>query len=285
MVHIFDYTDFRKYLADYYEDRKLGNPRFSYQVIANRAGIKSKGFIYNIINGKKILSKSNTFKLSQALDHNQNETEYFENCVAFSQSDNLLERKTLLEKMNTVKNIRMEGSNAQLLRKDQYELVSNWYHVTVRSIIGMYGFKGDYKRLAKLVNPPITPAQAKSSVQLLEKAGLLKKNETGDYSLSEASLTTGKDVINVAFQSFHLSCADLAKRAIAVFPVDKRNVTGLALGISEKTYKTICDEIQIFQTRIMEIANADQEANRVYQLNFHFFPTSDIAPERENIES
>ena len=67
MINIFDYSDFRKYLTDYYEDKKKDNPNFSYQVIANKAGVKNRGFIYNIINGDKVLSKSNTFKISQAL--------------------------------------------------------------------------------------------------------------------------------------------------------------------------------------------------------------------------
>ncbi len=283
MINIFDYTDFRKYLADYYEDKKRDCPWFSYQIIANKAGIKNKGFIYNIMNGKKILSKSNIFKISQALGHNRHEAEYFENCVAFNQADNVLERKNLIEKMNKVKNLRKGTSKAQLLRKDQYEFVSNWYHVMIRSIIGMYGFKGDYKRLSKMVNPPITATQAKHSVQLLEKLGLINKKENGDYTISEASLTTGKDVMNIAFQNFHSSSTDLAKRAIVVFPMKSRNMTGLTLGISEKSFTRICEEIQTFQTKIMEIANADEEANRVYQLNFHFFPTSDISPERENI--
>lgn len=153
MVQIFDYADYREYLSDYYQERKRNNPQFSYQIIADKAGIKSKGFIYNIINGKKILSKSNIFKLSQALDHNQYEAEYFEHCVAFNQTSDLLERKALLEKMNNMKNFRKGPNKAQLLRKDQYEFISNWYHVMVRSIIGMYGFKGDYRWLAKMINP------------------------------------------------------------------------------------------------------------------------------------
>ena len=283
MINVFDYTDFRKYLTNYYAERKRNNPRFSYQIIADKAGIKSKGFIYNIINGKKILSKSNIFKLSKALEHNQYEADYFENCIAFSQSDDTIERKTLLEKLNKAKNIRKEPSRTQLLRKDQYEFISNWYHVMVRSIIGMYGYKGDYRKLAKMVNPPITATQAKHSVQLLEKLGLINRGENGDCTLSEAGLTTGKDVTSIAFQNFHLSCIDLAKRAISVFPQNKRNMTGLTLGISEKSYDRICDEIRMFQTKIMEIANTDKEANRVYQLNFHFFPASDTSPEKENI--
>ena len=281
MVNVFEYTDFRKYLLDYYSDKKKGNPRFSYQIIANRAGIKNKGFIYNIINGQKILSKSNIFKISQALGHNRHEAEYFEHCVALNQTTDIFERKNIFEKMTGIKDAGKSASRAQLLRRDQYEFVSNWRHVAVRSIIGMYGFTGDYKRLARMVNPSITATQAKHSVQLLERLGLIIKKKDNGYDIAENCLTTGKDVANVAFQNFHLDCTELAKRAITVIPVAQRDMTGLTLGISRENYERICGEIRIFQNAVMEIANADQAADRVYQLNFHFFPISEIPSEKE----
>ena len=87
--------------------------------------------------------------------------------------------------------------------------------------------------------------------------------------------------MSIAFRNFHMACNNLAARAFAHFPLDIRNMTGLSLGISEEGYKRICEEIQEFQKKIIEITNADQKANRVYQLNFHFFPTSKSSPERK----
>jgi uncharacterized protein (TIGR02147 family) len=281
MINVFDYCDFRKYLADYYEEKKKENPNYSYQIIADKAGVKNKGFIYNIINGDKVLSKSNIFKVSQALGLNRYEAEYFENLVAFNQAEDITERKYLFEKMSRVRNMGKATSTAQILRKDQYEFYSNWYHVTIRSIIGMYDFKGDYKWLSKMVNPHITVTQAKHSVELLEKLGLVCKEKGGTYRIGDKSLTTGKDIMSIAFQNFHMACNDLAKRAFTQYPLDTRNMTGLTLGISKNSYDKICEEIQGFQTKIMEIANRDEEADRVYQLNFHLFPTSDNAPERK----
>jgi uncharacterized protein (TIGR02147 family) len=281
MINVFDYSDFRKYLADYYEDKKKGNPRYSYQVIANKAGIKNKGFIYNIIRGKKALLKSNISRISHALGHTRYEAEYFAALIAFGQAKDIVGRSYLFEKMNTMKNPGKAKSVAQVLRKDQYEFYSNWYHVMVRLIIGMYEFKGDFKWLSKMIDPPITVPQARHSVQLLEKLGLIGKSIDGVYRISDLNITTGKDVTSIAFQNFHMACNALAKRAFAHFPLDARNMTGLSLGVSEDGYKRICEEIQNFQTKIIEITNADLKADRSYQLNFHFFPTSKSSPERK----
>jgi uncharacterized protein (TIGR02147 family) len=43
MNNIFDYTDYRKLLVDYYEEHKKNNPAFSYQVFASKAGIPQPG--------------------------------------------------------------------------------------------------------------------------------------------------------------------------------------------------------------------------------------------------
>jgi uncharacterized protein (TIGR02147 family) len=281
MINVFDYSDFRKYLADYYADKKKNNPRFSYQTIANKAGIKNKGFIYNIIKGKKALLNSNIYKVSQALGHTRYEAEYFETLIAFSQTRDAVGRKYLFEKMSAMKNKGKVKSAAQVLRKDQYDFYSQWYHIMVRLIIHMYEFKGDFKWLAKMMDPPITVPQAKHSVLLLEKLGLIRKGDDGIYRISDLNLTTGKDITNIAFQNFHMACNDLAKRAFTQFPIDARNMTGLSMGVSGDGYKRICEEIQNFQTKIIEIANADQKADQVYHLGFNFFPTSKSSPERK----
>jgi uncharacterized protein (TIGR02147 family) len=60
-------------------------------------------------------------------------------------------------------------------------------------------------------------------------------------------------------------------------PQDKRNITGLTLGISEKTYLKLCEEIQQFRSKIVRIAEQDGEADRTYQLLFNFFPITNTA--------
>lgn len=281
MINIFDYIDFKRYLIDCYEDRKKNNPAFSYQMIANRAGFKNKGFVFNIIKGDKVLSKPNAFKLSQALGHNRYEAEYFDCLVSFNQAKNLAERNYLFERLGQIHNRGKATSSSQIARKDQFEFYSKWYHVVIRSIIEMYRFTGDYSWLGKMVNPPITAPQAKQSVQLLIKLGLVYRGKDRVYKVSNKNLTTGGDVVNLAVQNFHSECTDLSKRAINEFPPKTRNITGLTLGISEKTYQYICKEILEFQTRIVTIADMDDEANRVYQFNFHFFPTSNQDIERK----
>ena len=67
---------------------------------------------------------------------------------------------------------------------------------------------------------------------------------------------------------------ELASKALRELPRDKRNFSGLTLGISPNAYKKICEIIHSTQEKILEVAEKDTDPNSVYQLNFHFFPVS-----------
>ncbi len=273
---IFDYTDYKKYLAELYKVRKAENKGFSYNALSMRAGFKNKGFIYNVINSNKRLSKESTIKLSMALNHNKQETEYFENLVFFNQAEELKERNYYYEKLIAVKPCKQNVGEAYKLMQDQYAYYSDWRNSAIRSLIGLYPFKDDYAWLAKSLYPRIKPKEVKKSIQLLENLGLIKKGKDGIYKLAEKHITTGKEVTGLAVQNFHKASAILASEAIANLPKSKRNITGITLGISKKTYTRICEEIAQFRSRIIDLADSDEGADRVYQLNFHFFPISNI---------
>jgi uncharacterized protein (TIGR02147 family) len=280
MPNIFDYTDHRKFLNDFYDEAKKRNPHFSYQVFSEKAGIKSKGFLFNVIRGSRDLSKSNVFGLIQAMKLNKKEAEYFENLTAFNLAKSLNERNHYYERLASVRS-RGASRKAGIVRQDQFEFYSQWYHSVVRSLIDLHGFSGDYERLASRVYPRIRPLQAKKSVELLLRLGFIKKEKDGSFCIVEKSISTPKELLGLATANFHNDMGKLALESLNTLAPDKRNFSGMTLGISEETYKEICEDIYNLRRKILEKAESDTHANSVYQLNFQFFPVSKIDSERK----
>lgn len=280
MVIIFDYIDYKKYLEDLYRERKAANPAFSYQFLAQKAGLRNKGFIYNLLKGKRSISRENCVKVSRALGHSPAEADYFENLIAFNLAIELREKNHFFERLGQIKRRGTGFTAAQLVRRDQYEYYAQWYHGAVRSLIDLYKFCGDYRELARRVWPPITVRQAKLSVLLLENLGMIQKDDGGVYHLTDKSITTGREVAGLALQNLHCSYADLAKQAVEHLPREERFVSGLTLGVSRAAYGRICEETRRFQAEIMKIADQDDKADTVYQYNFHLFPLSKRKHER-----
>ena len=274
MPVISEYTDFRTYLGDYYNEMKERNNTFSYQLFAERAGIKSKGFLYNVIKGKRNLTKSNIFGFIQAMKLSKDEANYFESLVSFNQAQNDKERNYFYEKLLSIKSAGKNAWNPQIVRKEQYEFYSKLHHSAIRSIIDMYDFFDDYEWLAMKVYPKITPQQAKRSVQLLENLGFIEKISGEPYRLTNKSIATPKEVQSVVFLNYHQEAGRTAVNAMVEAPKNRRNISGMTLGISKKTYDEICDDILAFRKKIANMVEKDEDSDRVYQLNFQFFPLS-----------
>ena len=274
MTTIFNYQDYRKFLADFYEEKKTATPSFSYQNFSRKAGFSSKSFVFNVIKGKKTLSRASVVRLCGAMELSKTESAYFENLVYFNQATNFTERNFYFEKLNEIRPVTSEASRARNLRQDQFEFYSQWHHAVIRSLIDLFPDINDPRVLAKMVHPAISPKQAQKSMELLLRLGLVKRQADGTYTVSSKILTTGPELQGLAVQRFHLTCMELAAAALRELPRNRRNVSGLTLGISRNAYDRICRELYEFQNRILTIAENDKGSDGVYQLNFQLFSVS-----------
>jgi uncharacterized protein (TIGR02147 family) len=280
MNDISTYTDYRLLLKDFYDSCKAKNSWFSYQCFSQRAGISSRGLLYNIVSGRRRLSPSHIAGIAAAMKLNKSQFEYFENLVAYNNARTINDKQRFFERMTSIKVAGRNGLQPQLVRKEQYSFYSQWYHPVVRSLIDLYGFRGDFKKLSQIVTPPITPAQAKRSVALLESLGFIKKQNDGDYKVVDKIITSAPEVISLAIHNYHTQTASIARNALNDLPRNRQSFTGVTLGISTASYAMVCKELDNFRNRLLELANNDtndDDEHGVYQLNLQLFSVSQPA--------
>lgn len=269
---IFEYLDYREFLKDYYNAKKEANPAFSLRVFSDKIGFKAKDFISRVMNGDKNLSSQSIPKVASGLRLGKHETEFFIALVKFNQAETTEERNGAFEEMQTVLKVVRFAEKQHLLGHAQYMVYSHWRHLTIRSLIGMYGFDGDYEALARRVHPRITAEEAKASVKLLEDCMLIKKGKNGKYALTENAITTGDRTSKLALRGFHQDCLKLAADSIDRDPPGTRHISGLTLGISQEGYERIVERINAFRKEIALIAEEDENSDKVFQLQFALFP-------------
>jgi uncharacterized protein (TIGR02147 family) len=274
MPNIFNYHDYRHFLGDFYDEKKATTPTFSYQNFSQKAGFSSKSFVFNVIKGKKTLSRTSVVKISIAIGLSKTEAAYFENLVYFNQATSFAERNFYFEKLNAIHPVTTEASVARNMRKDQYEFCSQWYHIVVRSLIDLYPEIKDSQTIAKMIYPQVAAKQVQKSIELLLRLGLIQEKEDGSRTICSRTLSTGPDIQSLAAQQFHLSNMEIASNALQNLPKNTRNFSGLTLGISMVAYEKICNEIDSFQNKVLAIAEEDKNSDRVFQLNMHLFPVS-----------
>ncbi len=274
MPDICNYTNYRLFLKDYYAEVKSANKNFSYQLFSQRAGISSKGFLYNVIQGKRKVTKSYVFGLIKAMKLQKYEAQYFETLVAFNHANTLEERNYYFTALTAIKRNGRNPWKPQIVRQEQFEYYSEVYHSVIRSLIDLNKKDKDFEALAKQVYPSIKPNQAKKSIELLEKLKYISKQKDGSYKINDKSIATPNEVKSLAVLNYHEKSGNLALKALNSLPKTERNISGMTLGISKDTYNKMCDEITEFRTKLLQIAEEDEKADTVYQINFQFFPVS-----------
>lgn len=276
MLNIFEYTDYRKYLRDFYETKKAKDPKFSHRSIARQVGFNSSGFFAQIVQGKSNISLDITAKFCDFLRLKKPEADYFQLLVLYNQSKAEHDRRKYLEKL-----LRFGKGRISLVEADRYEYFSKWYYVAVRSILDCWPFRGSYSELAKLVNPPISAAEAEQAVATLRRLGFIKKMADGAYRASEPLLSTGGQARFVeghalAINRFLSDTMDLGKKALAEIPHAGRSISSLTMSLSEESYREMEAKVDAFRKEMLELASSSRDEDRVIQFNIQIFPVSRV---------
>jgi uncharacterized protein (TIGR02147 family) len=266
MISIFIYTDFRKYLADYYKDRKKEQPRFSYRSLTAQAGINPGNFA-KMLKRERNLSFGAALKLARALKLNKRERDYFQAMVSFGQAEDHEEKKRSFEDLMTFKE-----SAVRILDANQYRFYDEWYYSAVREALAFFPLTDlNYKALGKCIIPNISEKQVAQAIKLLLDLKLIDKTNNGCYKRTDALISTGNDIRSLTLNNFVINTMRLAEQAISKGLKDT-NLSSVTFSIANRDFEAVQEEVRKCRRRIMEIAKESQSPERVYQFNIQLFP-------------
>ncbi len=269
MISVFDYQNYRLFLNDFLNYKKKHGKGFSQRDILKKMGISSTGFLSNVLSGRNNLTTTQIAALGKVLKLKKAETAYFETVVLFTQAKTIDEKNTYYSRM-----VKLHKSKFKSLKPSQLSLFAKWHYAVIRELIYFYEFRGDYKELAKMVNPPITPKEAQDAIMELEKIGLIAKNSQGVYRQESGIVTTGDEVRSFHVANFIHETMKRAERALDTTPPEERDMSVLTLKVSPEKMKQIKTEIQMFRKKILGLVETDNNQNQVYQCNINFFPAT-----------
>jgi uncharacterized protein (TIGR02147 family) len=267
-IDIFQYTDYRKYLQDLYLAKKKDRAMFSHRFIAQKVGFQSSGFFSKILLGKRNISGEMIKRFTAFLKLGKKEAGYFEAMVYYNQAATIEDKKRWFTELT--------GFKDSVLRKvdpSSFEYFDKWYHTAIRELLHFRPFTGDYGQLAKSLVPSISPAEAKRSLELLERLGYILKNAQGQFVRSDTfSYSTGMAERNFLLDQYQIGTLELAKEALNTLPRGERNLSTLTFSYSKSMFPKLEEEVRAFRKRLLEMAEANKTDDTVYQFNFQLYP-------------
>jgi uncharacterized protein (TIGR02147 family) len=271
MINIFEYQNYRLYLKDYYQEQKSAKKYFSYRYFSQKAGINASAFLYYVIEGKRNLTKNSISKISTAIGHSKDECDYFENLVFFNQADTIAEKTTYYSRIAECR----KPLDIKIIEKEQYEFYTKWYHSVIREIVLMIDFKDNFTLLSKTVTPAISSKEARESVALLERLGMIERDDDGLYHQTNALIRVKPDAQDAfIIEKFQMEMLEMARCSYDQVPRVDRLSSSTTLSISYETFELLKLKTREFRKELLEIAKLDNTPDRVYQFTLNLFPLS-----------
>jgi uncharacterized protein (TIGR02147 family) len=271
MKQIFDYIDYRRFLADYYQEKKSTVKYFSYRYFAQKIGVNSPSFLKHVIDGERNLTPQMAERFSKALSLSPKEKKYFRSLVQFNQARTSIEKQ---EYYATLKSM-VSGISEAVLNSVQFDFYGEWYIPVIRELISLYNCGDNFSEIASKIRPNIEPVQARNAIALLLRLGLIKRLEDGTYQQTSAAIVADGTVTSLAIRSFMHTMIDKSKMALDTLDKKIRHISGITMGVSSEGYGLIAEEIEAFKDRVKVIVNNDRNSNRIYQMCISLFPVSE----------
>ncbi|MBR3669244.1 MAG: TIGR02147 family protein [Fibrobacter sp.] len=268
MKEIVEYTDYRKYILDYYEERKRSSV-FSWQKFAQDAGFSSAVFLKYVCEGKKNLSVGSAGSVASAMGLAGYEQTYFVLMVSYAHAKSDKAKRAAFEERCAL----AKAHKMRVLGSEEFDYFKSWKNSVIRELAPhMQGAKP--LEMARACSPSITAAEVTETLNFLVRMKLLKKDRDGNYHQTDKTITMGDmDVVPVAARELQRQMGEFAIKAIDL-PLSERTMSGFVLGLTERSYERIRKEMADFYRRVVAIATEDDETERVYRMNMQLFPLS-----------
>lgn len=266
MKPITEYKDYRKYMQDFYDERKRTGA-FSWREFSKRAGFSSPTYLKLVCEGKSGLSKVKMRQVSRAMGLTGYEEEYFSLLVVFAKATKDADKKAALLEMER---IALEH-RVRVIDSETFQYYESWKYPVLRELAPM--MPGAQPRdIAEECKEYVSAEEVRDILSFLVKAGFLKKDGDKVYSQTEKAVIGSPEALPIAIRSMHKEMGNMAVRAVDRYKASERYFTGMTIGVNESNYARIVAEIEACAKRITAIANESENLNQVYGLNFQLFP-------------
>ena len=276
MKPITEYKDYRKYMQDFYDERKRTGA-FSWREFSKLAGFTSPTYLKLVCEGKSGLSKVKMLQVSKAMGLTGYEEEYFSLLVVLAKATKDADKKAALLEMERI----AREHKARVVDSDTFQYYESWKYPVIRELAPMMP-GAQPRKLAEECKEYVSAEEVRDILAFLVKAGFLKKDGEKVFSQTERTVIGSPEALPIAIRAMHKEMGNMAVRAVDRYVQGERFFNGVTLGVNEEAYGRIVNEITACCKRVVAIADEYKNLNQVYRINFQFFPCTNKVKEESN---
>lgn len=275
---VYGYTDYRKFLTEWMDARQAVDRKFNRSELHRRLGLpNTRSYLSDILAGKEI---SSTFleRFVIALELTSEEARFFRVLVRFNQATAPEERELAFDQL-----VALNRTPRTVLDSQHYEYYRHWWHGAVRALLGLVDLGDEPKKVASLLSPSITEAQAKDALGLLRDLELIAKDEHGFWKPTNHSLSTGESSRAELIRQLQSQQLGLVQRAVLQPDHEPGQVVATnTITISEEGLELVKKRVERFRSELRSIVHKDQSAaTRAHLVSLSIVPLTRLSPVRK----
>lgn len=247
----------RDWLYAEYLVRKNRNTNYSLRKFASTLSC-SPGSLCEIFSGKRSFTKEFAQRVTKKLKYSPRQSQQLFSLVELSRrSKPLSPNKAFLYRK---------------VRNDKFQLIHQWYHFALLSLIETDNFQMDPNWIANRLG--VEPQQVNSALVRLEQLGLIHRHENS-ITLGQQGTTTNHDLPSEAIRENHRQILKKTTQCLDSVGIRQRDLTSISLAIDPSKIPAAKRKIRRFRRSLARFLESGSRTE-VYSLNVQLIPLTQI---------
>ena len=268
MPTIYDYTDYRDAIRDFYLEKKKSNSKYSYSVLGLAIGLNAS-HVFCVVEKKRNLPVRCVPAIKKLLGLTGRAAQYFDLLLAATRTKSEKTREEILAKASLLRDVKKH-----YLQEKEQKYLSDWWTPVIRALIEVNQGRINAQEIAETLEPNIGVESVQESIDLLKDLGFIQPLGNGLVKLADAHINISGEERAQAIRQFQANVMQIGARSLNVIPPKDRDISTLTMAVDQKGFEDIKNMIQEFRKEVQVRVDKCGKPTRVLQMNLAMFPVA-----------
>jgi len=270
MLNIDEISDYRDLLKNFYVQKKIEFPLYSYNMLAQKLGLETSQ-VFRILNKVLHLPSRSIPLAKELLGLKGRDAELFELLVAANKTKSQAKKDKLYKMALDLRDVPLRQINTNELL-----FLSKWWIPVVRALIQVNGGRAEVSRLQKQIKPAVSKEQVEEAIRVLKELGLITPLASGRFAVTQANFTSAGTPKVTAIRSYQNQLLSLAQDSIVNVDPSERNISSLMVCVDKNGFEDLKNMTLEFRRQVQKRVEEIQSANKIMQFVFSLYPVAEI---------
>jgi uncharacterized protein (TIGR02147 family) len=257
-----NYSDYRAFLRDYAEYRRILNPKWSFGQWSKKLGLNSVSGLTMVLGEQRHAGPSLAEKFIEYFQFNEEDKKYFLELIRIQKAAKGDQRLTVI----------MLEEKTQEERTDLSELplFLHWGSYALREMVHLEDYQSSSEWIKSRLGHDLSVEEISKIFERLVDEKIIVKNKDGKIALTKEVIKPKGDFTKNDTLHYHKSILKLAENAFH-FPREERAFFNTTLSFKKEKVKEAWELIREFQIKFSELMETSP-GDEIYQFQMQFFP-------------